>query len=74
MPDAETVIAFVLALFDQMTVPAQLLAVKTTFVPVQTILSVSSEVIVGAFGIGFTTIVCVADAKLTQPLTVQVAL
>ena len=46
MPDAETVIAFVLALFDQMTVPAQLLAVRITFVPKHTILSVSSEVIV----------------------------
>ena len=66
--------AFVLALFDQITVPEQLLAVKTTFVPAHTILSVSSEVIVGAFGMVFTTIVCVADTKLTQPLTVQVAL
>ena len=74
MPDAETVIAFVLALLDQMTVPEQLLAVKIIFVPKHTILSVSSEVIVGAFGMAFTTIVCVADAKLTQPFTVQVAL
>ena len=36
-------------------------------------LSVSSELIIGAWEIGFITTIWGEDAKLTQPLTVQVA-
>jgi hypothetical protein len=74
VPDVETINVFPLVLSDHKMLPAQPLAVNVTLVPAQTILSASSELILGEAGIGFTTIVCVADAKLVQPFKVQVAL
>ena len=65
---------FAVTPFDQITVPEQSIEVKTKFVPAHTTLSASLDIIVGAVGIEFAVIVCVADTKLTQELTVQVAL
>ena len=57
VPEAETVIVVALVPFDQTTVPTQSLTLNFTFVPAHTILSSSSDVTVGAEGIGFTLIV-----------------
>jgi hypothetical protein len=59
--------------FDQITVPVQLLTLRFTGVPVQTILSASSESIVGGFGELFTVIVFVLEKLLVQPFTSQLA-
>jgi hypothetical protein len=74
VPEVETVIVEALVPFDQTTVPAQLFTLNFTFAPAHTILSESSEVTIWVDGIVFTTIVCMAEAKLTQPFMEQDAL
>ena len=74
VPEDNTVIVLVLTPFDQIMIPEQLLAVKTIFVPWHTVLSASSELIVGANGIVLTVSICMFEAKLVQLLCVQVAL
>ena len=59
--------------FDQTTVPAQSLTLNFTFVPAHTILSISSEITVGAGKMAFNMVVCVNEATLVQPPRVQVA-
>jgi hypothetical protein len=74
VPDDETIMLLLVSPVDHKILPAQSLDVKVIVVPAHTILSASSEIIVGAGGTEFTTIVCKADAELSQLLTVQVAL
>ncbi len=74
MPAAETVIEVPVVPFDQMTVPPQSLTLKFMLVPEQTILSASSDRIVGVDGMGLTTIVWVAETELAHPFKLQMAL
>jgi hypothetical protein len=74
VPANETFIKVAVVPFDQITLPPQPLTLSFTLLPVHIVLSASSDTIVGLAGIGFTFIVCVVEAKLTQALTVQVAL
>jgi hypothetical protein len=73
VPDDEILMALEETPFDQITVPVQLLTLRFIVVPVQTILSASSESIVGGFGATFTTIVAVLEKSLVQPFTSQLA-
>jgi hypothetical protein len=73
VPDDEILMALEETPFDQITVPVQLLTLRFIVVPVQTILSASSESIVGGFGATFTVIVLLLEKPLVQPFTSQLA-